>query len=77
VLKPKVYVKKYHSHAGKWIYDGYRLAWENLGFETHTYEDLSEIKDENYYLMAIDADINLFNFEVLKKSVEKVREYLV
>tara|TARA_R110000822_G_scaffold304841_1_gene430208 strand:+ start:1948 stop:2853 length:906 start_codon:yes stop_codon:yes gene_type:complete len=68
MLKSRVYIKKYDSHAGKWIYEGYRGAWENLGFKTHTYTNLSEIKDENYYLMAIDAEINLSNFEVIKKS---------
>ena len=68
MLKNKVYIKKYNSHAGKWIYDGYRLAWESLGFETKTYINLSEIKDENYYLMAIDAEINSSNFESITRS---------
>lgn len=29
----KVYCVKYSAHAGKWIYDGYRSAWEDRGFD--------------------------------------------
>ena len=29
----KVYCVQYSSFAGKWIYDGYRSAWQELGYE--------------------------------------------
>tara|TARA_R100001509_G_scaffold65548_1_gene36191 strand:+ start:439 stop:1407 length:969 start_codon:yes stop_codon:yes gene_type:complete len=31
----KVYCVKYSAHAGKWIYDGYRSAWQDRGFHLH------------------------------------------
>ena len=29
----KIYLPKYTSHAGRWIYDGYLDAWKQLGYE--------------------------------------------
>ena len=28
----KIYLPKYTSHAGRWIYDGYLDAWKQLGY---------------------------------------------
>jgi len=60
MLIENIFIKKHHSHAGKWIYEGYKRAWQKLGYTVHYYDNLSEIKDFNdeYYLMAIDADIS-------------------
>jgi hypothetical protein len=55
----KTYIKKHKFNAGKWIYEGYKKAWENMGYETVYYNDISEIRDSprNYFLMAVDSDI--------------------
>jgi len=31
----KVYCVKYTQHAGRWIYDGYRSAWKEKGYDLH------------------------------------------
>jgi hypothetical protein len=60
MLAKDVFVKRHSSHAGKWIYEGYRQAWQSLGYQAHYYDDLSDIRDfaSDYYLMATDGDIN-------------------
>tara|TARA_R110002072_G_scaffold140194_1_gene284072 strand:- start:224 stop:1141 length:918 start_codon:yes stop_codon:yes gene_type:complete len=59
MLIKNVFIKRHRSHAGKWIYEGYRAAWESLGYSAHYYDDLAEISSfkERYYLMAIDGDV--------------------
>jgi hypothetical protein len=59
MLIKNVFIKRHRSHAGKWIYEGYRAAWESLGYCARYYDNLSEISNfkESYYLMAIDGDI--------------------
>jgi len=54
-----VFIKRHASHAGKWIYDGYKFAWENLGYASEYYDCLSEISLESgsYYIMALGSDI--------------------
>lgn len=64
----KVYIKKHESHAGKWIYEGYHAAWTRLGYEPEYYSNLKDIKCSEYYLMALDGDINENNLEILNKS---------
>ena len=50
----KVYVTDYPSHAGKWIYKGYQLAWKELGYEvivvpaTQTFDEVVKNYDEDY-----------------------------
>ena len=61
-MYPKRVYLKYHSGgAGKWVYEGYRRAWESLGHATvyyhHSLEEIKEEKD-SYYVMAIDGDVN-------------------
>jgi spore maturation protein CgeB len=53
----RVYIKDHPFAAGKWIYRGYKSAWESLGHEAVLYNNLSDIKDEDYQIMAIDHDI--------------------
>ena len=57
----KIYIKEHKSHAGKWIYAGYKSAWEQLGYDVEYYSVLHDIKEENYQLMAIDADVNFIS----------------
>ena len=54
----KVFIKNHDSNAGFWIYQGYKKAWEYLGFETLFYDSLNQLKnEENFYLMAMANDI--------------------
>jgi len=65
----KVYIKKYKSGAGKWIYQGYHSAWQSLGYDVEYYQNLSHINpDEDYYVMASDADISSFNINRIKDA---------
>ena len=64
----KVYIKKHESHAGKWIYEGYYSAWKRLGYDVEYYSELQNIDDNDYYLMALDGDINKNNLRVISKS---------
>jgi hypothetical protein len=71
MLIKDVFIKRHRSHAGKWIYEGYKLAWQELGYSAHYYDSLSEIKHfkEGYYLMALGGDINNQEaLDVLSKS---------
>ena len=64
----KVYVKKHEFGAGKWIYEGYCLAWQSLGYEAIYYSDLNEIKNYDSYIMAIDNDLTTQSIEKLEMS---------
>lgn len=64
----RIYIKKHNSHAGKWIYQGYKSAWEHLGYDTKYYSDLNEIEGDDYYLMVIDADVNFSNIKHLHRA---------
>ena len=63
-----IYVKEHTHGAGKWIYKGYKLAWESLGRKTAYYSSLNEIDADDYDVMAIDADIDLKNIQKIKKA---------
>ena len=65
----KVYIKHHPLHAGKWIYQGYYSAWKSLEYDVQYYSDLSEIKDENFYLMSVDSDLSESAIEVYKRSI--------
>ena len=64
----KAYIKHHPHSAGKWIYRGYKSAWEELGFDTEFYDNLSNIDNEEYIIMAIDADINSSNIKIIEKA---------
>tara|TARA_R100000008_G_C3577703_1_gene166314 strand:- start:322 stop:1209 length:888 start_codon:yes stop_codon:yes gene_type:complete len=64
----KIYIKRHNSHAGRWIYKGYKSAWEKLGYETEYYNSLSEIRpNDRHQIMALDSDIkneDIFNLNL-------------
>jgi len=65
----KVYVKEHSFGAGKWIYKGYKDAWSALGYDARFYTDFSEIdRDDEYDLMAIDADVKDDNIDTVMKA---------
>lgn len=64
-----VYIKHHPSHAGRWIYNGYYSAWQQSGYEVKYYNNLSDIKDTNYYLMAIDSDLSKKVLPTIDKSI--------
>lgn len=54
----KVYIKNHPTHAGKWIYEGYKRAWTALGYDAIYFTSLGEINEKgDYYVMATDYDI--------------------
>ena len=68
-----VYIKNHDAYAGKWIYTGYRLAWESMGFHVKLYNNLEELKFEaqKYYVMALDGDVRTpQGLEVLANSIK-------
>ena len=70
----KVYVYDYPTHAGKWIYKGYQLAWKELGYEVikipidQTVAEVVENYDEDYILMITDAGVATDDYEMIEKS---------
>jgi len=60
MLIKDVFIKRHRANAGKWIYEGYKSAWQSLGYSAHYYDNLSEVSgfEDPYYLMAIDGDVN-------------------
>ena len=55
----KVYCVKYDAFAGKWIYDGYRSAWKELGYEL-TDSDFPGSHDEEFIIMTTDSAVKDF-----------------
>lgn len=55
----KVYCVKYDAFAGKWIYNGYRSAWKELGYDLAD-SDFPNNKDisEEFIIMTTDSAIN-------------------
>lgn len=56
----RVYIKRHRKGAGRWIYEGYKRAWESLGYSVVYYNALHEIngRKNKYYVMALGGDIN-------------------
>ena len=68
----KVYIKNHPTHAGKWIYEGYKRAWIALGYDVEYFNKLDDInnKDE-YYIMATDYDVkNDSSYSSISNSVK-------
>tara|TARA_R110000796_G_scaffold89707_5_gene193339 strand:- start:68 stop:955 length:888 start_codon:yes stop_codon:yes gene_type:complete len=67
----KIYIKKHNSHAGRWIYQGYKSAWEKLGYDVKYYNLLSEIDPgSEHQIMALDSDIkneDIFNLHLANR----------
>jgi len=53
-----VYIKRHGSDAGKWIYNGYKHAWEYIGYTTELYDTIEELDGfgDDSYVMAVDCD---------------------
>lgn len=68
----KVFIKKHEANAGFWIYQGYKHAWQSLGFEAYYYENLNQLRgEENFYLMAMANDIRgEEELRILNKSIK-------
>jgi spore maturation protein CgeB len=66
----KVYCVKYDAFAGKWIYDGYRSAWKELGYDVVDIDfPAGHNLDEDFMIMTTDSAIkNLTHIETLSKS---------
>ena len=68
----RVYIQNHDSFAGHWIYNkGYASAWKSKGFDVLLYNSLSEIKDSDYYLMAVDGNVKLkdLNLSIHKRGI--------
>lgn len=63
----KIYCVSYGAHAGKWIYEGYRLAWNDQGYEVCDLADLNSASEE-HYIMTTDSWVNHSNVDLLKKA---------
>lgn len=69
----KVYIKRHDSGGGAWIYQGYKNAWESLGYEASYFNKLEEISDEpgTYYLQIVDSNVNSDEaYQVVKNSLK-------
>tara|TARA_R110000824_G_scaffold3253_3_gene15461 strand:- start:3064 stop:3960 length:897 start_codon:yes stop_codon:yes gene_type:complete len=67
----KIFIKEHTFGAGKWVYEGYMSAWENLGFEVEYYDSLDSLSNLNigeYDIMSIDHDLSSDNIDVLNKA---------
>ena len=73
MLVKNVFIKYHPNFAGKWIYEGYRKAWESLGYKSYFYNELHEINnfDEKYYLMSTDGTVKTRQDLIAVKSAEK------
>jgi hypothetical protein len=78
MLTKNVFIKRHRSHAGKWIYKGYKATWESLGYSAHYYDNLAEISSfkERYYLMAIDGNIRASTALDIVKGSQKTFLYV-
>ena len=77
----KTYVAHYPTYAGHWIYKGYQLAWQELGYDLITVEteiesaalispyprSEEELKEE-YIIMTVDALVGETSLEAIRKS---------
>lgn len=64
----RTYIKEHLFGAGKWIYRGYKSAWEQKGFNAEYYTELAEIDGDEYILMTVDSDIDLYNLKYVEKA---------
>ena len=70
----KVYVYDYPSHAGKWIYKGYQLAWKEMGYEVVIIpieQEAAEVVtnyNEDYILMIADSAVALSDRQMIENS---------
>ena len=67
----KVYCVQYSAHAGKWIYDGYRSAWQDLGYEL-TEPEKQKISDEMLILNLIPINQTAYNEDYIMMSADSL-----
>jgi len=71
MLNRDVFIKRHKAYAGKWIYQGYKNAWNKLGYNAQYYDRIEELENasQGFYLMAMDADIhNDKSTKIIQKS---------
>lgn len=68
----KVFIKHHPSYAGKWIYEGYKRAWKQLGYDVVYFEHLEDIKEDgDHYIMTTDSSVtNHLSLGVLERSTK-------
>lgn len=66
----KLYLKNHSKYAGHWIYNfGYKAAWEANGFDVVLFDNLTDITDSDFFVMATDSDVtSKESIEVLSKA---------
>lgn len=63
----KVYCVNYSNYAGKWIYNGYKAAWQSMGFDVNGLHQLKD-EEEDYYLMITDSWVTKDRIRFLQKA---------
>jgi len=65
----KLYVEKHDAYAGRWIYDGYKSAWQFLNYDVEKANLRTHVPSEQQYdIMTTDSAINDGNLDVLAKA---------
>ena len=72
----KIYIPNIPSHAGYWIFKGYKIAWEKIAYEALYYNKPEDINtDDDYYIMINDTWIGREPRYML--SIEKSKKAFV
>jgi len=67
----KIYIPYHSNHAGHWIYEGYKNAWEALGY------DVEYIKDESDFLKSTPSEYQVMLTEApLFNNVEGIYDFI-
>ena len=68
----KDFIKHHPSYAGKWIYEGDKRAWKQLGYDVVYFEHLEDIKEDgDHYIMTTDSSVtNHLSLGVLERSTK-------
>ena len=67
----KICIPYHPSHAGYWIYEGYKNAWEALGY------DVEYIKDKSYFLKPTPSEYQVMLTEApLFNNVDGIYDFL-
>ena len=69
----KIYIPYHGSHAGFWIYEGYKKAWESLGYDVEyltTEGDYTKDRPKEYQVMLTEAPL----YNKVKGSFEFIED---
>ena len=71
----KMYIPKYSGGAGLWIYEGYKAAWTELGYEVVELEDLKKLPNPEgkYSAMLTDGGLDTSNPEYYEKFLSNAQ----